>query len=83
MAADPGELHDLSEEEPQRVRVLRARMRAVVDFESVQPSAARNTLRSDPEMNQLLEVLGYVREDDKGTEESATSAGEPPASLRD
>ena len=50
-------MYDLSEEEPQRAQLLRARMSAVVDFESVTPSSARNTLRNDPEMDELLEVL--------------------------
>ncbi|MFP8873067.1 MAG: sulfatase-like hydrolase/transferase, partial [Myxococcota bacterium] len=81
--ADPGELHDLSEAEPQRARTLRARLAAAVDFESVKPTPARNTLRSDPEMEQLLEVLGYVRGDDEATEGSAASPGEPPAPVRD
>ena len=83
MAADPGELHDLSEDEPQRARVLRARLRAVVDFESVMPSSARNTLRSDPEMNELLEVLGYLREDDEDPTEGPPNVEGSPAALRD
>ena len=79
--ADPAEQHDLSAEQPERVQELQTRLHEAVDFGSVTATPPRNTIREDPAMNQLLEVLGYLREDDEDPAGDPTE--EPPEVARD
>jgi len=51
-------------ERPERVAALRHQLEAVVDLTSTAALSADNTLRDDPEMNRLLEELGYLEKDD-------------------
>ncbi|MFP6580614.1 MAG: hypothetical protein VCC02_12560, partial [Myxococcota bacterium] len=57
---DPGETRNLAQKRPLRVAELRRRLRAGVSNARTEPAREANDLRSDPEMNALLEALGYV-----------------------
>ena len=57
---DPGETRNLAQKSPLRVAELRRRLRAGVSNARTEPAREANDLRSDPEMNALLEALGYV-----------------------
>ena len=79
--ADPAEQHDLSTEQPERMQELQTRLHQAVDFGSVTATPPRNTIREDPAMNQLLEALGYLREEDEDPAEAPT--GEASGAVRD
>ena len=58
--ADPDERRDLSEERPEVVDLMHAWLARVVDLESRERLPQDNELRLDPEMDELLNALGYT-----------------------
>jgi len=70
LRTDPGERADLAKSEPERTRALRERLASVVGDSGV-PALRASDLRSDPEMDELLEALGYVRGSDEPGESGA------------
>jgi hypothetical protein len=64
LASDPDEQRNLAAEQPRLVASLRARLETEVDLTSTAALSEQNQLREDPEMNRLLESLGYLEEDD-------------------
>lgn len=62
LARDPGELQDISQQEPERIRAILARGTA---FAQSTTGSAPELRRSDEEMSRSLRALGYV----EGTEE--------------
>jgi arylsulfatase A-like enzyme len=63
LAADPDEQHNIAMERPGRVAALRRQLEAVVDLNSTDALPPDSPLRMDPEMNRLLETLGYLEDD--------------------
>jgi arylsulfatase A-like enzyme len=61
---DPDEQRNLAVTRPARVAALRRQLEAVVDPTSTDALPADSALRADPEMNELLEALGYLEKDD-------------------
>ena len=64
LASDPDEQRNLAAERPDLVAALRGRLEAQVDITSTAALPEENQLREDPEMNRLLETLGYLEQDD-------------------
>lgn len=63
LRTDPDERRNLIDERPERGRALRRRLESEVDLTRRRDFDAGDPLRADPEMERLLEVLGYVDED--------------------
>ncbi len=61
---DPDELHNIAKQQPERAAALRRQLAAVVDLAATDSLPSANQLRNDPEMNRLLETLGYLEKDD-------------------
>lgn len=69
LRADPGEQENLAGVDPERTRVLRERLAQVVGQRGA-PKVRDNDLRVDPEMDALLEALGYVEGEDEPVDPS-------------
>ena len=65
LRSDPQEQDDLSARQPEKTRALRERLESVVAAGGQVPLARESELRNDPEMDRLLEALGYIRGDDE------------------
>ena len=75
LRSDPGERVNLARQQPERTRALRERLESLVGRKPA-PEARPSDLRTDPEMDALLEALGYVRGDDEPVEpKKASGAG--------
>ena len=64
LAADPDEQDNIAKQRPERAAALRRQLEAVVDLAATDSLPSGNQLRDDPEMNRLLETLGYLEKDD-------------------
>jgi hypothetical protein len=64
LRADPDEQDDLAGRQLDRVQVLRAHLDSVVKAAGAPHETKASELRADPEMDQLLEALGYLRDED-------------------
>ena len=79
LRSDPEEQVNLVREQPEQTRALRERLERLVARRPA-PEMRPSDLRTDPEMDALLEALGYVRgEDDpvEPTTEAGTSNASP------
>jgi arylsulfatase A-like enzyme len=63
LRADPDEQRNRIEEEPAKARALRQKLESMVDLTARRTLNERHDLRMDPEMERLLEILGYAGEE--------------------
>ena len=60
LRSDPDEQRNRIDEEPAQARALRQKLDSMVDLTTRRTLDERNDLRMDPEMERLLEILGYA-----------------------
>ena len=60
LRSDPDEQRNRIDEEPAQSRALRQKLDSMVDLTTRRTLDERNDLRMDPEMERLLEILGYA-----------------------